>query len=165
MAAVASLGPLADLQEGSAQDQCVVLAEKGVSITESLERSAPANEGQAAMFEPAFWRLELAREGYPQVERSRTPVEGTLTISDRSLTFAPPPGATSVRIPYELVRDVEVRGDTVTGNPSSLIVRSCHGRFDIVTFRQGGKVDSGATTAAASKLRERMAALRTAADR
>lgn len=162
VAVVASLGPLADLQERSAPDQCRLLTDKGVSITESLERSAPANEGKATTFEHAFWRPEFAREGYPQVERSRTPIEGMLTISDRSLTFVPPPGATSVRIPYELVRDVEVRGDAVTGNPGSLIVRSCHGRFDIVTFRQGGTADSAMTAEAAVELKTRVAALRTA---
>ena len=58
-----------------------------------------------ATSEPAFWRLDLPREVYPQVERSRTPPEGTLAVTERSVVFLPLPGATSVRIPYELVED------------------------------------------------------------
>ena len=34
--------------------------------------------------------------------------ETSLTITDRSVSFIPPPGAISVRIPYDLVQDVEV---------------------------------------------------------
>jgi hypothetical protein len=134
-AAVAlSLGPLDDLRDRTAEDQCRVLAERGVSVTESLEWGAPVNEGNAVAFEPAFWRPEFAQEGYPQVERSRTPVAVTLAITDRSLTLMPAPGgAVSVRIPYELVRSVEVRGDA-GGTPNALVVGSCQGRFDIVTF-------------------------------
>ena len=155
-AAVAlSLGPLDDLRDRTAADQCRVLAERGVSVSESLESGASASEGQAVMFEPAFWRPEFAHEGYPQVERSRTPVEGALAISDRSLTFVPPPGAVSVRIPYELVRNVEVRGDAA-GTPVSLVVGSCQGRFDIVVFRRQGRPDPVMTSDAAAALRARV---------
>jgi hypothetical protein len=163
-AAVAlSLGPLDALRDSTAEDQCRVLAERGVSVSESLEWATPANEGQAVMFEPAFWRPEFAHEGYPQVERSRTPVEGALAIGDRSVTFMPPPGgAVSVRIPYELVRNVEVRGDPA-GTPVSLVVGSCQGRFDIVTFRRQGRPDPVMTADAAAALRSRIPALRTGA--
>jgi hypothetical protein len=99
-AAVAlSLGPLDALRDSTASDQCRVLAQKGISVSETLEIGVPANEGQAVMFEPAWWRPEFAREGYPQVERSRAPREGILAIGDRSLTFVPPAGAVSVRVP------------------------------------------------------------------
>ena len=159
-AAVAvSLGPLDDLRDRTAEDQCRVLASRGISVTESLESGTSANEGQAVIFEPAYWRPEFASEGYPQVDRAKTPREGTLAISDRSLTFVPPPGAVSVRIPYELVRNVEVRADAV-GTPASLIVGSCHGRFDIVTFRRSGKPDPAMTADAAAALRTRVGALR-----
>jgi hypothetical protein len=160
-AAVAlSLGPLDDLRDRTAADQCRVLAERGVSVAESLEWGVPANEGKPVMFEPAFWRPEFAQDGYPQVERSRTPVAVTLAITDRSLTLVPPPGgAVSVRIPYELVRSVEVRGDA-GGTPISLVVGSCQGRFDIVTFGRQGRLDPVMTSDAAAALRARVAQLR-----
>jgi hypothetical protein len=163
-AAVAlSLGPLDDLRDRTAEDQCRVLADKGISVTESLESRTPAHEGQALTFEPAWWRPEFASEGYPQVERARTPREGMLAISDRSLTFVPPAGASvSVRIPYELVRKVEVRANA-GGTPAALIVGSCHGRFDIVTFGRGGKPDPAMTTDAAAALDSRLTLLRTRA--
>ena len=40
------------------------------------------------------------------------------TITDRSVSFIPPPGEISVRVPYELVQDVEV---SATGSPGSMI--------------------------------------------
>jgi len=153
-----SLGPLDALRDSTAEDQCRVLADKGVSVTESLEIGAPTSDGQAVTFQPAYWRPEFAHEGYPQVQRSRTPVEGTLAISGRSLMFFPPPGAVSVRIPYELVRNVDVRADAA-GAPSALIIGSCNGRFDIVMFRRGGKPDPAMTADAAAALRARVPAL------
>jgi len=162
-AAVAlSLGPLDDLRDRTAEDQCRVLAERGVSVSESFESGASANEGKAVMFQPGFWRPEFAHEGYPQVERSRTPVEVTLAIGERSLTFIPPPGgAVSVRIPYELVRSVEVRGDA-GGTPISLVVGSCQGRFDIVTFRRQGRLDPVMISDAAAAVRAHVPALSSA---
>jgi len=159
-AAVAlSLGPLDDLRDRTAADQCRVLAERGVSVIESLEWGASTSEGNAVMFEPGFWRPEFAHEGYPQVERSRTPVEVTLAIAERSLTLIPPPGgAVTVRIPYELVRSIEVRGDA-GGTPISLVVGSCQGRFDIVTFRRQGRPDPMMISDAATALRARVPAL------
>jgi hypothetical protein len=159
-AAVAlSLGPLDDLRDRTAEDQCSVLAERGVSVAESFEWGVPANEGKPVLFEPAFWRPEFAQDGYPQVERSRTPAAVTLAITDRSLTLVPPPGsAVSVRIPYELVRSVEVRGDA-GGTPISLVVGSCQGRFDIVTFGRQGRPDPVTTSDAAAALRARVPAL------
>lgn len=161
-----SLGPLVAMQERSEEDRCLVYANKGISVTESLESAIPRNEGEVTIFEPASWRPEFAREGYPQVERYGTSTEGTLAISERSALFLPPPGATSVRIPYELVQSVKVDGGDATGEPRSLIVSSCFGRFDIVTFLhpQPDDRDPAATTAAAARLESRVAAFRIAAD-
>ena len=114
----------------------------------------------------ATWRPEFSREGYPQVERSRTPTEGTLAISERAALLLPPPGTTSVRIPYELVQNVEVRRNDGTGGSRYMIVNSCFGRFDIVTFlpQQPDIPDPETTIAAATQLKSRIAAFRTAAD-
>ena len=103
-----SLGPLSDMQERSAKDRCRVATAKGFSVTETLERATPTGEGKISIYELVLWRPEFAIEGYPQVEQSRTSIEGSLNITERSVSFVPPPGTTSVRIPYELVQDVEV---------------------------------------------------------
>jgi len=163
--AVASLGPMVAMQEGSQKDRCGLLKAKGLSVTESLETSAPANEGEIGTFEPAYWRPEFALEGYPEVEQSRTPTEGTLSITERSVFFVPPPGAASVRIPYELVQGVDVPKNADTGEPRSMIVKSCFGRFDIVTFRQqwSNNIDPVVTAAAADQLKTRVTKFQTAA--
>ena len=153
-----SLGPLADMHEKATTDPCEMSTRQGVSVTESLERSTPNDEGKITTFDRAFWRPEFAHEGYPQIERSRTPAEGSLAVSDRSVTFVPPPGTTSVRIPFDLVQEVDVRNDAGTGQPGSMIVKSCFGRFDIVAFRRAGKPDSAATAEAAGELKARVAA-------
>ena len=161
-----TLGPLADMQERAEKDRCRVYTGKGIAVSESMETAMPTDEGEVRTFERASWRSEFEREGYPQVERSRTPTEGTLAISERSVLFVQPPGATSTRIPYELVQDVEVQKNSVTGEPRSMIVKSCFGRFDIVTFwqRQPGRSDPEATTAAATQLKARTAAFRGTSD-
>ena len=159
-----TLGPLDAAQERSETDRCLVSTGKGIAISESLETTIPTNEGDVKMFELVNWRLELASEGYPQAERSRTPTEGTLAISEKSVLLVPPPGAISVRIPYELVQGVEIRRSAVTNEPGSVIVRSCYGRFDIVTLWEGQQstVDPDATTAAATQLKARLAAFHAA---
>jgi hypothetical protein len=161
-----SLGPMVAAREQADKDRCAVHSGRGVSITETLETTVPTGEGEVAVFEPAHWRLELAREGYPQVERSRTPIDGALAITDRSVAFVPPPGAMSVRIPYELVQGVEVTRSADDGEARSMIVRSCYGRYDIVTFGQlpPGAPDPGATTDAAARLTARVTTFRAAAD-
>jgi hypothetical protein len=164
--AALALGPLANMQEQSEKDRCLLFAGKGISVTESLEAAIPTNEGEVSTFEPAFWRPEFAREGYPQVEQARTPTEGTLAITNRSILLLPPPGTTSVRIPYELVQDVEARRSAVTGEPIAVIVRSCSGRFDIIAFarRQPNPPDPEMTVAAAAQLKARVASFHAAAD-
>jgi len=161
-----TLGPLANMQERAEKDRCLVSTGKGIAVSESLETVIPTNEGDVRMFEPATWRSEFEREGYPQVERSRTPTAGTLALTERSILFVQPPGATGIRIPYELVQDVEVQRSSVTGEPRSMIVKSCFGRFDIVSFwqHQPNRLDPEATTAAAAQLKTRAAAFHAAAD-
>jgi hypothetical protein len=160
-----TLGPLSAMQEGANSDTCAMFADRGISVSESLETAIPNGEGTVAKFETASWRPEFAHDGYPQSERYRTPTEGTLAIGERSVLLVPPPGEAMVRIPYELVQGVEVRRDDVNGAASSMIVKSCSGRFDIVTFwrRQPTGPDPDATTAAAGQLEARVAAFRAAA--
>ena len=159
-----SLGPLTDMQERSATDRCMVSTAQGFTVSESLERTTPTDEGKSRTFEPALWRPEFTRDGYPQVEQFRTPTEGVLVITERSVSFVPPLGSTSIRIPYQLVQDVEVRTDAVSGEPRTMIVKSCHGRFDIVAFPQASKLDAAPTTEAAAELKSRLAAFRAAAN-
>src|SRR5207249_1161150 len=105
------------------KDRCMVFTAQGFAVTESMERATPTEEGELRTYELAFWRPEFTREGYPQVEQSRTPIEGILIITERSVSFVPPLGTTSVRIPYELVQDVEVRTNAVSGEPPAMIVK------------------------------------------
>ncbi len=160
-----TLGPLTDMQERSEGDTCLAYTNKGISVTESLEIALPRGEGTVTVIESVSWRPEFARDGYPQIERSRTPTEGSLAISERAALFLPPPGSTSVRIPYELVQNVEIRRTNVTGEPIYMIVKSCFGRFDIVTFlaQRPNDRDPEMTMAAATELKSRVAAFRTAA--
>jgi hypothetical protein len=164
-AAALAIVPFAAMQEGAEKDRCQAAAGKGVTITQSLEAAVPTSEGEVRTFEQAHWRLEFEREGYPQVERSRTPVDGTLAVGECSLLLMPTPGTASVRILYELVMDVAVHRRAVTGEAGSMIVKSCSGRYDIFTFRQRqpDKPDPEATTAAAAELTARVAAFHAAA--
>jgi len=162
--AALALGPMDAMQERSETDRCLVWTNKGIAIGESLETTIPFDERKAATFEPAEWRTEHASDGYPQVERSRTPTEGSLAIGRKSVLLVPSPGMARIRIPYELIQDVAIRYDPVSNEPRSIVVKSCNGRFDIVTFRQErpGRSDPDATTAAASELKARLAAFKDA---
>jgi len=159
-----TLGPLSDAQDESNPDRCALVASKGISITESLEAVVPINEGTATTFEPAWWRTQFAREGYPQVEGTRTPAEVALAVTDRSILFVPAPGATMVRIPYELVQGIDVNRDANSGEPRAVVVKSCLGRFDIVIFarRPLAAPDTAMTTAAEAQLTTALAAFRKA---
>ena len=150
-----TLGPMSDMQERSEKDRCQFATARGFSVNETMETASPTGEGKVSVFELVLWRPEFAKDGYPQVEQSRTPAERSLTITDRSVSFIPPPGAISVRIPYELVQDVDASG---TALPRTLIVKSCFGRFDILTFQQVDDLDAGTATEAAAELKARMAA-------
>jgi len=163
--AAMTLGATSAAQERS-EERCVLFVNKGYSVTESLEWSVPANEGDVKVFEPAYWRPEFARDGYPEIEQSKAPVEVSLAISERAVLFLPAAGRTSVRIPYQLVQDVEVKTTPATGEIRYVVVKSCSGRFDIVVFRasQPDKVDAEATTAAAAQLKSRLTAFRAVAE-
>ena len=159
-----TLGPLDAAKERSETDRCQASSNKGIAIGESLETTIPFGDGEVATFEPASWRTEFARDGYPKTERSGPSTEATLSIGERSVHFVPDAGAITIRIPYELVLDVEVRRNAVTNDPAALIVKSCNGRFDIVVFwqKRPGTPDPAVTTSAAAKLNGRLAAFRTA---
>jgi hypothetical protein len=160
------LGPLSAMEERSNPDRCSVFAGKGISVTESLESTIPTDEGEVRTFEPAYWRPEFAIDGYPRVERSKASTEGKLAITERSVLFVPPPGAIRVRVPFQLVQEVEERPGSVAGEARSMIVKSCSGRFDIVTFGHGSPEDpgDGSPTAVVAQLKARVAAFRAAAD-
>jgi hypothetical protein len=160
--AALTLGPLADMQERSEKDRCLVHARHGISVTETLETAVSRRDSHVTEFELAFWRVEFARDGYPEIEARKPPVEGTLAVGDGFVAFVAPPGTISVRIPFELVQDVAIQHDAGTGAPRALIVRSCNGRFDIVTFRQshGADLRPDAISAAAAQIENRVAVFR-----
>jgi hypothetical protein len=165
-AAALAIIPAAALQEGAEKDRCVVAARKGVAITQSLESSVPTREGAVRTLERVYWRPEFESEGYPQVERARTPVEGTLALTERAILMLPPAGTASVRVPYDVVMDVVVQRSAGGGEPRAAVVKSCSGRYDIFTFRQpqSDKPDPETTVAVATELKSRVAAFDRAAD-
>jgi hypothetical protein len=65
-----------------------------------------------------------------------------------------------------LVQNVKIHESDATGEPRLMIVNSCFGRFDIVTFlqRQPSNSDPEATAAAAAQLKSSVAAFQSAAD-
>jgi hypothetical protein len=159
-----TLGPMSDMQERSEADRCLMYTRRGIVVTESLEAAIPRDEGEITIFESVSWRPEFAREGYPQTRRSRTPTDGTLAISERAALLLPAPGATSIRIPFELVQNVRIEGGEATGGPRFIVVNSCFGRYDLVTFlrpppREG---EPEATADAAAQMTSRAAAIRAA---
>ncbi len=164
LAAVA-LGPLDAAAEQKEKGRCQWFAARGSTIAESLETTIPGTEGNVTAFEPAAWRTEFTRDGFPQVESARTPVQGTFSITSKSVYFVPWAGATTVRIPYELVDDVEVIPDAGGGTPRAILVKSCSGRFDIVTFlkRPFTPAESTPATMAAVLLKERLTVAHAAA--
>src|SRR6476646_1728887 len=90
--AALTLGPLSDAPERSSKDRGELATAKGFSVNETMETASPTGEGKVSVFELVLWRPEFAREGYPQVEQSRTAAERTLAITDRSVSFIPSPG-------------------------------------------------------------------------
>ena len=51
-----TLGPLVSMQDRSEKDRCVMYANKGISVTESLEIGIPNDEGVVTIFEAAMSR-------------------------------------------------------------------------------------------------------------
>jgi hypothetical protein len=151
-----------EMQERSAKDRCVMLSGKGFSVAESFERVAPTGEGSRKRSSPrSGGRSSPSKAIRRSSNPGLRPKECSSSRSGRSACS--PLGATSIRIPYELVQDVELRGGNVSGDARSVIVKSCFGRFDIVTFPQSANRDPETTTEAAVNLKARLSAFRTAA--
>jgi hypothetical protein len=162
--------------------RCAEYAARGIKVTEPQEARIPADEGEVHTFAPAFWRIDSERKGeaFPprtpheagsgDAAQPPPPVEGTLAVTDRSVLLIPLPGTAGVRIPYEVVRnipdererEIEVHTSSVTGEPRSMIVRSCDGRSDVFTIweRQRKRLDPEAIAAAAATIKARVAAFR-----
>ena len=138
-------------------ERCWAFIDKGIAVTEPQETAIPTDEGTVQKFAPVFWGLAFEREGRPQLEQSRTPIEGTLVITDRSILFVPPPGTAGVRIPYEIV----VSASLSPVNPHSLIVRTLCRRFDVFAFwqKQPDKFDSEAAAVAVAQLKAHVATI------
>ncbi len=110
-------------KSGRQSDRCRVADRQGASrsIRNAGESYTNRRKGRSAST-----KLDLAT-GVRNRRRSlksnsrRTSIEGSLNITDRSVSFVPPPWTTSVRIPYELVQDVEVSRSVVAGGPRSMI--------------------------------------------
>jgi hypothetical protein len=161
-----ALVPMANAHERSGMDRCAAAAARGISVTESLEPALARFGEDVVTFEPAYWRPQFAREGYPKVEVARTAVEGALSVGERAVLFVPAPGAVSVSIPYELVEGVALSSSPAARTPDSIVVRSCQGRFDIVTIgsARAGRANPEAAATAVTRLNERVAAFQSAAD-
>jgi len=129
---------------------CSELTGKGITVTKALETAIPTNEGEARMFEPAFWS-----------EQFTNPTAGNLAATDRSVLFVPSEGVAGIRIPYELVTSVELQQGSFTSASPAIIVKSLCGRIDTFTLPQSQdsiNVDPNATMAAATHLKSRVAA-------
>jgi hypothetical protein len=153
----------ATMPEWMREERCSKFAAKGISVTDSEEIAVPTDEGEVKVFETVWWRSAFEGEGYPRLEPKRTPTEGVLAVTDRSVLLVPPSGSEGVRIPYEMVLNVEVQKSPVT----SLIVRSCYGRFDILTLwkREPRMLDTAATAEAAATIKGRLAGFQPSIDK
>ena len=153
----------ATMPEQIQKERCARFAAEGISVTDSEEIAVPTDEGEVQVFETVLWRSAFEGEGYPRLVPKRTPTEGVLAVTDRSVLLVPPSGSEGVRIPYEMVLNVEVQKSPVT----SLIVRSCYGRFDILTLWQKEQriVDTAATAAAAATIKARLAGFQPSIDK
>jgi hypothetical protein len=152
--------------ERAEMDRCFASTDKGVRVAEPVKMTIPTDEGLVTTFALAGWRPGFRGFGDRDVERFKTPIEGTFAITERSALLVPLPGTPGVRIPFDMVLGVNVERSHVIGEPSSVIVKSCFGRFDIFTFWQvePRRLDPEATAAAAAKIREGVAGFRAAAD-
>jgi hypothetical protein len=142
-------------------NQCQAIIAKGFVVTQSLGTAIPSDEGKVIAFESAIWRVQFASEGYPQHESAVSGSSATFAITERSVVLAVSPDTTGVRIPYELIANVEVERNSRTGLPHAVIVESYCGRFDVVTFfkrREPNKRDPEEIKTAAAQLKVRLAA-------
>lgn len=148
VAAVAGLAAI-DAQQQSHKDLCTRAAASGVAVGETLETAFPAKEGDVLEFGPLHWRTGI-QHGQSGVEPSRKVIEAKLGVTRQSVNFIAEAGATSVRIPLELVEGVDLRRDPAGGTAEAMVVRSCFGRVDFVTL---------ATNSAESRAPEALAAM------
>jgi hypothetical protein len=141
-------------------NQCQAITAKGIMVTQSPGIPILHDEGNIIAFESAIWRVQFASEGFPQVERNVSGLSGTLAITERSVVLAASLDASGVRIPYELIANVDVEKNSRTGLPHAVIVESFCGRFDVFTFfsqQEPNKRDPEVIKTAAAQLKARLA--------
>jgi len=146
--------------------RCSDAAGRKIEVTESSDIGFPADEGKVATFMPTYWQSQFVTQGASQAERSLEAAAGTFVVTDKSAVFVPPAGLEGVRIPLAGVLNVDVQLNPSTGAPRQMTIESCFGRLDRFTFGQRqhiGRLDSVATTTAATELKARVAAARGAA--
>ncbi|MBK7590014.1 MAG: hypothetical protein IPI27_01385 [Betaproteobacteria bacterium] len=118
-----ALSPVITMYVEATKARCSDLANRDIAVTERVEIAIPTDEGEVLIFQVADWQPEFEGEGYPERKRAWKPTRGTLAVTDRSIIMMPPPDLVGVRVPYEIVLEVEI--DPV--NPHRLIVSSCFG--------------------------------------
>ena len=136
-------------------ERCRESSGKGIEATKPVAIAVPTNEGEVQTFAAMTWQFGFAGEHSP-LGRLSPPAGGTLVITERSVLLVSPSDAAGVRIPYQIVENVELNPAT----PYSMIVKSCTWRYDIFNFwqRQTNKDDPEAAAVAAEQLKSRVAA-------
>lgn len=148
--------------------RCQDLKTKGITVTEPRVTTIPANEGEVVTFAAAYWRPESEDNNHSNVPQVRNATEGTLVITELSILMVPPTGTAGIRIPYEVVLNVELQQSPVTGEPRSTVVRSCFGRIDTFAFarrQEPIKLDPETTAASAAKIKARVDAFHAAEEK
>ncbi|MBK6337838.1 MAG: hypothetical protein IPG28_14330 [Betaproteobacteria bacterium] len=158
-----ALSPVITMYVEATKARCSDLANRDIAVTERVEIAIPTDEGEVLIFQVADWQPEFEGEGYPERKRAWKPTRGTLAVTDRSIIMMPPPDLVGVRVPYEIVLEVEI--DPV--NPHRLIVSSCFGRYDIFSFwhEQQDTFDPEAAAAVGARVKVRAVAIRASVDK
>jgi hypothetical protein len=154
--------------ERQAPPRCADTNSKAIAITEQKDMAVPPEEGNVAVFQPAYWQSEFVADVAAKGARPGEDQAGAFVLTEKSLLFVPPPGAEGVRIPIEAVVDVQTQTSAATGAARQVTVESCFGRLDRFVFgqkRDPRRLDSEATTAAAADLKARVAASNPAAQK
>jgi len=138
-------------------ERCRELTAKGYIVIAIEGAPSPTDEGVVKRFEPSFWLPEFGGEGRPQVRGFTRPIEGTFTLTDRSVYFSTMQRTPGLRIPYEVVDRVEI--DPM--NPHAVHVTTVCGQFETFTFWHGqtATVDQEGARTAAATIEERVASL------
>ncbi len=110
-------------------DRCWNLAATGLAVVETREDPPPAGAGET--FESVVWRGRI--QSFPGPTQPSALPAGTLVLADRLAVFVPSGSGAGVRIPYELVENVDP-GGSAAGASRSIVIRSCYGRSDEFTF-------------------------------